>query len=229
MSPSILCKNLNSLLKADPQVIQECLDEFAAAGADIQGYDTRQSALDLKELRESLGISQWNVYGVSYGTRYALDLLRVDPKGTACVVLDSPMTTSDPNNTTDINLNMERVFNLMFDDCAAQSTCNAAYPNLRQKFYCGSGLYQAASDSPSGEKSGNGRDDASQQVERRLNRTDRQYHRFGELCESGPFPDRKNVQTRDRTVRHDIAETWIRISPTGTLRHSATPYTSESP
>ena len=133
-SPSILCKNLNSLLKADPQVIQECLDEFAAAGADIQGYDTRQSALDLKELRESLGISQWNVYGVSYGTRYALDLMRVDPKGTACVVLDSPMTTSDPNNTTDINLNMQRVFNLMFDDCAAQSTCNAAYPNLRAKF-----------------------------------------------------------------------------------------------
>jgi hypothetical protein len=49
---------LNSLLKADPQVIQECLDEFAAAGADIKGYDTRQSALDLKDLRESLGIAQ---------------------------------------------------------------------------------------------------------------------------------------------------------------------------
>jgi pimeloyl-ACP methyl ester carboxylesterase len=134
-NPSILCKNLNSLLKANQLVIQECLDEFAAAGADIRGYDTRQSAIDLKELRESLGISQWNVYGVSYGTRYALDLMRVDPEGTACLVLDSPMTTSDPNNTTDINLNMQRVFNLMFEDCAAQGSCNAAYPDLEQKFY----------------------------------------------------------------------------------------------
>ncbi len=134
-TPSILCKNLNSLLKADPLVIQECLDEFTAARADIRGYDTRQSALDLKELRESLGIAEWNVYSVSYGTRYALDLMRIDPAGTACLVLDSPMTTSDPNNTTDINLNAKRVFHQMFDDCAAQDTCNAAYPHLQQKFY----------------------------------------------------------------------------------------------
>ena len=134
-NPAILCKNLNSLLKADPLVIQECLDEFAAAGADIQGYDTRQSALDLRELRQSLGISQWNVYGVSYGTRYALDLMRMDPEGTACLLLDSPMSTSDPNNTTDINLNMKRVFDRMFVDCATQNSCNAAYPDLEQKFY----------------------------------------------------------------------------------------------
>jgi pimeloyl-ACP methyl ester carboxylesterase len=134
-NPSILCKSLNSLLKDDPQVIQECLDEFSAAGADIRGYDTRQSAIDLKELRESFGFAQWNVYGVSYGTRYALDLMRIDPEGTACLVLDSPMSTSDPNNTTDINLNMKRVFRLMFDDCTAQSSCQAAYPDLEQKFY----------------------------------------------------------------------------------------------
>jgi pimeloyl-ACP methyl ester carboxylesterase len=134
-NPSILCKSLNSLIKADPLVIQECLNEFAAAGADIKGYDTRQSAIDLKELRESLGISRWNVYGVSYGTRLALDLMRVDPEGTACLVLDSPMSTSDPNNTTDINLNMKRVFNLMFNDCTDQDSCKAAYPDLEQKFY----------------------------------------------------------------------------------------------
>ncbi len=134
-NPSILCKNLNSLLKADPLVIQECLNEFVNAGADIRGYDTRQSAIDLRELRESLGISRWNVYGVSYGTRLALDLMRVDPEGTACLVLDSPMSTSDPNNTTDINLNMKRVFNLMFNDCTAQDSCKAAYPDLEQKFY----------------------------------------------------------------------------------------------
>jgi len=134
-NPSIQCKNLNSLLKADPLVIQECLNEFAAAGADIKGYDTRQSAIDLKELRKSLGISRWNVYGVSYGTRLALDLMRVDPEGTACLVLDSPMSTSDPNNTTDINLNMKRVFHLMFDDCESQESCRAAYPDLEQKFY----------------------------------------------------------------------------------------------
>jgi len=134
-TPSILCKNLNSRLKADPLVVQQCLDEFTSARADIRGYDTRQSALDLKELRESLGIAEWNVYGVSYGTRYALDLMRIDPAGTACLVLDSPMTTSDPNNTTDINLNAKRVFHQMFDDCAAQDDCNRAYPRLEQKFY----------------------------------------------------------------------------------------------
>jgi len=134
-NPSIMCKDLSTFLKADPLVIRKCLDEFKAAGADIRGYDTRQSALDLKELRQSLGISQWNVYGVSYGTRLALDLMRVDTEGTACLVLDSPMTTSDPNNTTDINLNMQRVFEQMFEDCKAQKACNFAYPDLEKKFY----------------------------------------------------------------------------------------------
>ena len=133
-NPSIVCKGLNSFLWTDPLVIGECLAEFKTAGADIRAYDTRQSALDLKELRQSLGIAQWNVYGLSYGTRYALDLMRVDPEGTAGVVLDSPMTTADPNNTTDLNLNAQRVFHQMFVDCKAQLACNSAYPDLEQKF-----------------------------------------------------------------------------------------------
>ncbi len=180
-----------------------------ATGADIKGYDTRQSALDLKELRESLGISRWNVYGVSYGTRYALDLMRVDPEGTACVVLDSPMTTSDPNNTTDINLNMQRVFNLMFDDCAAQSACNAAYPNLRQKFSAAADYIKQYPIVLQVKDPVTGVMTPLQQVERRLDPTDRQYHRFGEVWPIWALPRIEKV------YKHVTGQTFNDVSRAG--------------
>ena len=36
-----------------------------------------------------MGLSQWNLYGISYGTRLALRLLHEDPGGVRSAVLDS--------------------------------------------------------------------------------------------------------------------------------------------
>lgn len=73
-------------------------DEAAAAlkwrtrlvseGADLTAYNSIESAADVEDLRKTLGITQWNLYGVSYGTHLALTVMRDYPKGLRSVILD---------------------------------------------------------------------------------------------------------------------------------------------
>jgi hypothetical protein len=60
-----------------------------AIGHDLSGYNTTQSARDVAALRQALGLEAWSVYAVSYGTRFALSLMKNHPAGLRSVVLDS--------------------------------------------------------------------------------------------------------------------------------------------
>jgi pimeloyl-ACP methyl ester carboxylesterase len=52
-----------------------CRERLAREGVNLAAYDTTQNAADIADLRVALGIEQWNVRGVSYGTDLALQLL----------------------------------------------------------------------------------------------------------------------------------------------------------
>jgi pimeloyl-ACP methyl ester carboxylesterase len=66
----------------------ECL---AALGerADPRFYTTRDAVRDLEAVRQALGAPRFNLVGVSYGTRVALEYLRRHPDGVRTVALDS--------------------------------------------------------------------------------------------------------------------------------------------
>jgi pimeloyl-ACP methyl ester carboxylesterase len=66
-----------------------CAERLQAEGIDLTAYNSRESAADIAELRVALGIEEWNLYGVSYGTRLALSALRYQPAGIRTVILDS--------------------------------------------------------------------------------------------------------------------------------------------
>lgn len=81
------------------QAYADCAASRRAAGVDLDQYDTPTVARDLGDLRQALGISRWNVYGVSAGTTVALELLRQQPGGQRSVMLDSTypaFTAIDP-------------------------------------------------------------------------------------------------------------------------------------
>jgi pimeloyl-ACP methyl ester carboxylesterase len=94
---------------------------------DLASFDTSENASDIADLRTALGIREWNVYGVSYGSDLALQLLRDHPDGIRSLTVDSVVAPQ-------INL-IERFWpsaaeglTALFDACAAEPTCARAYP-----------------------------------------------------------------------------------------------------
>lgn len=109
-----------------------CRRELAATGADLRAYNSTESVADLVDLRKVLGITEWNVYGNSFGTYTAQTLMRDHPEGIRSVVLDSvlPVSYSVPVNWH----NTQWAFTNIFKACAAQPACNAAHPDLKRTF-----------------------------------------------------------------------------------------------
>lgn len=123
-----------STTAADAAVVKACHDRLVAEGNDLAAYDTAENAADIADLRVALGIPEWNVYGVSYGSKLALTVLRDHPQGIRSVVLDS---VSPPANNIVENwwAAPASSFRAIFAACAAQPACAAAYPNLEADFF----------------------------------------------------------------------------------------------
>lgn len=117
----------------DAAAVTACRTRLAATDVDFAAYSTRENAADIADLRVALGIDQWNVYGVSYGTDLALHLLRAHPDGIRSVVLDSVV----PPNLNIVEHWWEAPASglaAIFRACAEQSGCAGAYPELATVF-----------------------------------------------------------------------------------------------
>ena len=117
----------------DSAAIKECRDDWAARGVDLAAYNSTENAADIADLRVALGIERWNVYGVSYGSKLALTLLRDHPQGIRSVVLDS-VSPPTSNIVEKWWAAPASSFKAIFAACAAQPACAAAYPNLEADF-----------------------------------------------------------------------------------------------
>ena len=111
-----------------------CRDRLVGQGIDLPAYHSAASAADLNDLRLALGYDRLNLYAVSYGTRLALTLMRDHPEAVRSAVLDSAYPLQ-VNLYTSLAPNAERAFNVFFDRCATDPSCNASYPDLRAVFY----------------------------------------------------------------------------------------------
>jgi len=112
---------------------RSCRRRLVRRGIDIAAYNTTENAADFADLRRALGIAEWNVFGVSYGTDLALTLMRDHPEGIRSVVLDS---TVPPNVVSLPGFwpNARDGFNALFRACAAQRRCRSKYPRLKRTF-----------------------------------------------------------------------------------------------
>ena len=113
---------------------RRCRDRLITEGIDLSAYTSAASAADLNDLRLALGYEKLSLYGVSYGTRLALTLMRDYPEAVSSVVLDSTYPLQ-VNLYTALAPNAERAFNVFFDRCVADANCAGAYPDLRSVFY----------------------------------------------------------------------------------------------
>lgn len=111
------------------QFEQDCLDEIASDGTDLTKYNTRQNAMDVPMVLSALGYETWNLYGISYGTKLSLEVMRTAPEGVRSVVIDGVAPPWIKLYDT-LALPMAESIQRLVDDCAAEEACNAAYPDL---------------------------------------------------------------------------------------------------
>jgi pimeloyl-ACP methyl ester carboxylesterase len=111
-----------------------CRDRLTSEGVDLSAYTSRWNAADINDLRIALDHEQVNLYGVSYGARLALTVMRDFPGTVRSAVLDSPVPLQ-ADLYTGAFTGAQRSLDLIFDGCAADQACRRAYPNLRQTFY----------------------------------------------------------------------------------------------
>jgi len=114
------------------QIKTEAAAKRCRDGLDIDPrfFSTSVAVKDLELLKEALAIEQWNLYGVSYGTRVGLHYLRRYPDSVRTIILDAvvpPELTLGP----EIALAAQRSLLRLFDRCESNPGCNESFPRLR--------------------------------------------------------------------------------------------------
>lgn len=107
------------------EMTRRCLDEVRQ-DAEPRYYTTTIAAEDLEDVRRALGSPQFNLVGVSYGTRMAQQYLMRHPDGVRSVVLDSPV----PNQAIlgeDFARNLESALDRQFAACTATPACRKRF------------------------------------------------------------------------------------------------------
>ncbi len=111
----------------------ECRQRLVALGADLGAYNTVESSADLEDLRGALGIEQWNLYGISYGTDYALTYMRLYPKGIRSVGIDGIFPPPIAGGVSAWQSAGEGI-NAMFAACDADPRCHERYGDIGATF-----------------------------------------------------------------------------------------------
>lgn len=115
------------------KALTDCGAALREKGVKLEFFNTGQAALDVEAVRRALGYEKMNLYGGSYGTRLAQEVMRRAPDGLRAVVLDSvipPSVDRVARSATAIQEAAERVFKA----CQADADCNKNYPDLKNTY-----------------------------------------------------------------------------------------------
>ncbi|MEO7067208.1 MAG: alpha/beta hydrolase [Rhodanobacter sp.] len=113
--------------------VASCLKQLAGR-ADPRYYTTTVAVQDLEDVRKALGSPQFDLVGVSYGTRVAQQYVRTFPTAVRSVVLDSVV----PNSLVlgeDFSKNLEDALRAQFSRCTADPVCKKHFGDPYQTLY----------------------------------------------------------------------------------------------
>lgn len=115
----------------DNNTVSDCLKEVEAAGIDIAKYNTFENAKDVRTITRTLGYETYNIYGISYGTKLALETMRVAPQGIRSVVIDGVAPPWVHLYDT-FALKISEPIQHVVDQCKADASCDGTFPDLDQ-------------------------------------------------------------------------------------------------
>ena len=112
------------------EYLRACLDVLPH---DPRYFTTSVAVTDLEAIREALGYSQLNIYGVSYGSRVAQHFARRYPDSTRTVVIDGvvpPQVALGPEIATESQKAVDKILSR----CAEDAACDEAFPDIASTF-----------------------------------------------------------------------------------------------
>ena len=116
------------------EILTDCHGRLSGNDVQFDTFHSENNARDIVNVLLSLGYEQWNLVGVSYGSRLALAMMRDYPQYLRSVILDS-VYPPQADIYLDSYYNGERALGVLFAACAASDSCNRRYPNLEDVFY----------------------------------------------------------------------------------------------
>jgi pimeloyl-ACP methyl ester carboxylesterase len=112
---------------------ERCRTRLIRAHINLAAYNTVENAADISDVAAALGYSQVNIYGGSYGSSLALQVMRDHPQGIRSVTIDA-IAGPTFNEYNDYIPNTWQSLQRLFSDCAATPGCNKASPHLMRTF-----------------------------------------------------------------------------------------------
>src|SRR5260370_290664 len=110
-------------------ILLRCRADLDRRKIDLAQYGTPALADDVADLVKALGLGKVNLYGISYGTRWALETMRRHPNIIRSAVLDGayPPQVNGEQNEPEI---VRNAFEQLFADCASDKLCRERNPDL---------------------------------------------------------------------------------------------------
>lgn len=137
-SNKLTCEMPEDATVAERLALDAGLDEMsachAALDADTTQYTTPRLVADLDAVRQAMGYERINLYGGSYGTRLGLAYLAAHEDRVRSAVFDGLAPYAMKLFLT-FGEDGKRALDRLFADCAADTDCAAAFPDLEARFW----------------------------------------------------------------------------------------------
>ena len=116
------------------QRLEKCRDGLVKLPhGDLRFYTTNIAMQDMDAVRQHLGAPQWNLVGASYGTRAALEYLRLFPDKVRRTVLDG-VAPPDMVLPVSFSTDGQAALDAVFLACEREIACSSKFPQLRRQW-----------------------------------------------------------------------------------------------
>jgi pimeloyl-ACP methyl ester carboxylesterase len=115
-----------------PAAVRRCRQTLQKH-ADLAQYSTANGAADLDAVRAALGYDRIDLFGLSYGSRLALEYLRRYSARVRSAVLAGTVADGKKMPLWHAR-NAQTVFDRVLDECAADPSCHDRFPNVRREW-----------------------------------------------------------------------------------------------
>ena len=125
------------------EALLDCKRTHTDQGIDVGTYTSASTAADVADIASAMDFDSFNLYGISYGTRLALTVMRDFPASVRSVVLDGVLPLQVRFYETYF-AEFAAAVDRFFRHCEADPACSSRYPDLEQTFWGAVDRYAAS-------------------------------------------------------------------------------------